>query len=242
MSESRMVTSRWRPVLAGGLALSLAGGVIATELATAAPQAAAIAKASSAKKKLTGTFTIKAGAAHGKKVSGSYLRMVTPNGGYLPNPNSSAVGGTYTLLKPGTNKGLETGRYQPEPSPAFDSSGNALAHRIFRPVKFEGKSFSGSTAKIDPQTKIHVPAPSITVSGHKLTGDLAAFAASWNKQQFNQGSPKPNGKFTGHTTKVTGTYNPKTHAYTLTWRSQIVGGPFNNFSGLWHLTGTFHAA
>jgi hypothetical protein len=38
---------------------------------------------------------------------------------------------------------------------------------------------------------------------------------------------------------VTGTYNADTKAYTLDWTSQIIGGPFNNFSGHWHLEGTF---
>ena len=37
---------------------------------------------------------------------------------------------------------------------------------------------------------------------------------------------------------MTGTYNADTKAYTLDWTSQIVGGPFNNFSGHWHLEGT----
>ena len=40
---------------------------------------------------------------------------------------------------------------------------------------------------------------------------------------------------------MTGTYNAKTHAYVLNWTSQVVGGPFNGFTGDWHLTGTFAA-
>jgi hypothetical protein len=251
MSEFQPIKARWRPFMAAGLVLTVGGTVAATHFATTAnatPRTAAGAKAASVtavsakKQKLIGTFSIKAGTADGKKVSGSYLRMVTPNGHYLANPSSSAVHGSYTLITPGTDKGLETGKYQPEPSPAFDSNGNALASRIFKPVKFEGVGFSGATAKVDPQTNTSVPAPSIAVSGHKLTGNLAAFAVSWSKQQFNQGSPKPGGTYPGATTHVTGTYNPKTHAFSLTWRSEIVGGPFNSFSGLWHLAGTFHAA
>ena len=32
------------------------------------------------------------------------------------------------------------------------------------------------------------------------------------------------------------------HTYALDWSSQIVGGPFNNFTGTWRLTGTFRKA
>jgi hypothetical protein len=28
----------------------------------------------------------------------------------------------------------------------------------------------------------------------------------------------------------------------ITWASAVVGGPFNGFTGYWHLTGTFTAA
>jgi len=31
-------------------------------------------------------------------------------------------------------------------------------------------------------------------------------------------------------------------AFTLTWQSQIVGGPFNDFTGHWNLSGTFKPA
>lgn len=78
--------------------------------------------------------------------------------------------------------------------------------------------------------------------GGKLSGDVAAFDATWNKQAFNQGSPKPDGSRPGNTSPATGTYDAATGAYSLTWTSQIVGGPFNNFTGYWHLEGTFAPA
>jgi hypothetical protein len=53
------------------------------------------------------------------------------------------------------------------------------------------------------------------------------FTAEWNKLSFKQGG------------QVTGTYNAQTHAYVLTWSSLISGGPFNGFTGVWHLKGTF---
>ena len=195
--------------------------------------------------KLVGTFEIKAGANAGSKETGSWFRMIEPDGTvskgpFLANANSTAKDKTYTLFKPGTAGGLSTAGYQPAPSPAFDASGNALAKKIVKPLSFFGKNFSVSTQSKDPQTGKKVPVPTITVGPNgKLTGNLKAFGAWWSKQTFNQGSPKPDGTKPGLTTAVSGTYNKKTHAYTLTWTSAIVGGPFNGFTGQWHFAGTF---
>jgi hypothetical protein len=233
-----MAGTRRQRIMAFALGVSLVGGVVA---ATAGTAGAASARPA-ASKKLLGLFTIEAGRPKGQTATGSYFRMVLPTGGFFGNSNSSVDGGTYTMLQPGTAGGLETGRYQPQPSPAFGSTGGSRATAIIAPTAFENVKFSASTARVDPQTGAKVPAPMIEVSGRKLTGNLSAFAASWNRQNFNQGSPKPNGNYPGRTTKVTGTYDPTTHEYTLSWRSQIVGGPFNGFAGLWHLTGTFQPA
>lgn len=193
---------------------------------------------------LVGTFTIAAGSCSGGVASGTYLRMVlsggTNSGGpYFSNSDSSCSDNTYTPLAPGSAGGLVTGEYQPQPSPAFDSAGNALSDGITTPVAFEGVKFGTSTNPVDPQTGLKVSAPSITTTGTVLSGNLQAFGVQWNNQQFNQGSPKPDGTSPANTTPVTGTYNSSTGAYTLEWSSQVVGGPFNGFSAYWHLTGTF---
>ena len=181
-----------------------------------------------------GTFELTAGKQNG---TGSYFRMRTPgHSGYVQNDGSS-----YIPLRPGTEGGLVTGAFEPQPSPAFNGRGDSLSGKIFAPQPFEAVNFGASTQSIDPQTHKSVPAPTITVSGGKLSGNLSAISVSWNKQQFNQGSPKPGGGYSGQTTAVTGTYNARTHHYTLTWTSQIVGGPFNGFTGEWHFTGTFVA-
>ncbi len=44
------------------------------------------------------------------------------------------------------------------------------------------------------------------------------------------------------TSPVTGAYDAETGAFVLEWSSQIVGGPFNDFTGVWPLEGTFEAA
>jgi hypothetical protein len=191
---------------------------------------------------LNGLFRITQGAYADGRASGSHVRLILPGGSvaagpFFPNPNSK--GGTYTLLAPGTDGGLRTGTFQEPPAPAFSVTGDALAARIMAPQRFAFILYSASSSRRDPQSGIEVPAPSITVSDGKLSGQLQAFSAEWNKSFFNQGSPKPDGSSPGLTSPVTGTYNADTKAYTLDWTSQIVGGPFNNFSGHWHLEGTF---
>jgi hypothetical protein len=195
-------------------------------------------------KPLTGTFAFTPGKYKHGKGSGTYFRMIYPKGSvrkgpFFANSNSKAKNKTFTLLKPGIDGGLRTGAFQEPPTPAFASNGFALANRIIQPTLFAGIKFSLSTAPTDAQSGKTVGAPVIKVNGRKLTGDLRGFTASWNSIWFNQGSPKPGGNRPGLTRSVRGTYNPKTRRYTITWVSQIVGGPFNDFSGYWHLQGKF---
>ncbi|WP_280271431.1 hypothetical protein [Nocardia wallacei] len=187
-------------------------------------------------------------------------------GPYMPNGDSPAQGGSTTLLAPGTAGGLRTGGYQSEPNPGFDH-GNSLAASITRPTKFFAVEFGTSTNAVDPQTQRQVPPPSVINDGGKLTADLSSWAASWNDQDFNQGAPKPPEKLVGQVAgaeqvqkvwdwvahqwlnqpksdapqgpSATGSYDSKTRKFTLQWTSLIVGGPFNGFTGVWHLEGVF---
>jgi hypothetical protein len=188
---------------------------------------------------LHGTLKLTAGKVSHGRYTGTYFRMLLPGATdkYFANPQSRAHDKTYTLMRPGSNGGLELGRYQPAPSPAFSGTGNALAHRITKPETFASIQYSISTAKTDAQTGSHDPVPALTLNGTKLTGNFGAWTAEWNKIYFNQGSPKPNGQYPGLTEPVTGTYNRKTGAFTIIWRSAIVGGPFSGFTGFWHLQG-----
>jgi hypothetical protein len=200
------------------------------------------APAANADTTLTGTFTIDAGSC-GSGVTGSYFRMIlhsgSPSGPFLSNSDSTCRNHTYTLLSAGRDGGLVTGRYQEQASPPFDGSGNAVTDRITKPARFYGVDFATATNRVDPQTGTAVTTPRVSVHGSTVSADLRAFAVSWNKQQFNQGSPKPNGSMPGNTRPVTGSYDAATGAYTLQWTSQIQGGPFDGFTGLWHLTGRF---
>jgi hypothetical protein len=195
-------------------------------------------------KALVGTFKLDAGSCQGSSVTGTYFRMIFPhgtvaNGKFFDNPDSLCSDKTYTLAIPGTQGGLVTGNYQPDPSPAFTAQGGAAANDIVQPQGFTAINFSIATNKKDPQTGTAVPPPSITVKNGKLTGQTEAWSAAWNKLYFNQGSPKPGGSHPGLTTPLTGTYDASSRAFVITWTSQVVGGPFNGFTGDWHLSGTF---
>jgi hypothetical protein len=203
--------------------------------------------ASAGAKSLVGTFKLQAGACVGTSVTGTYFQMISPggtvaNGPFFSNPGSTCATKTYTLLAPGTKGGFVTGKYQPNPTPAFDAQGGALANSIVQPQSFTSIAFSVATSSKDPQTSLSVPPPAIKVSKNKLSGQIEAWSASWNKLYFNQGSPKPGGTDPGLTAPLTGTYNAKSHAFVITWTSQIVGGPFNGFTGSWHLAGKFSPA
>jgi hypothetical protein len=223
--------------------LAVLGALVAALwlLLPAAPLEAA--PAAPAATSLVGTFRLAPGSCSGG-ASGSYFRMILPTGDqqgpWIDNADSTCASDhTYTLLAPGSDGGLVTGSLQPAPSPGFDGNGNSLAARIVRPVKFFGVEFAASTNAKDLQSGAATPAPTVQVDGGRLTADLSSFDATWNKQAFNQGSPKPDGSRPGNTTPAKGTYDATSGRFTLEWTSQIVGGPFNNFTGQWHLTGTF---
>jgi hypothetical protein len=221
---------------------------------------------------LVGLFRLTPGAVDGENVTGTWFRMLQPGGDaehgpYMVNGNSPADGGEATLLTPGTSGGLRSGGYQSEPEPGFDGKGNAVADAITQPATWFNVAFSISTNQTDPQTKTDVPPPTILLKDGKLTADLSSWAASWNRQEFNQGAPKPvlstdakapgqeqaerawdwvAGKYLEAAPKststgdgATGTYDPDTGAFVLEWTSYIEGGAFNGFTGLWHLEGTF---
>jgi hypothetical protein len=195
---------------------------------------------------LVGLFKIVATkCAEGAAPTGSYLQMVqsggTPaSGPFVSNADSICTNKAYTALVPGTDGGLTTGAYQPQPNPPFDAAHNGVANKILQPAKFFGTGFAISTNAKDAESGKATPAPSVTsdASG-KLTGNASAFSVAWNGQQFNQGAPKPDGSSPGSTKALHGTYDKTTGAFVLDWSSQIVGGPFNGFTGVWHLVGTF---
>ena len=179
--------------------------------------------------------------------SGSSFRMINPGGKagegpYISNGDSPCGDKTYSPMFAGSDGGLRTGAYQPEVAPPFDAGGNGVTESIAKGVPFFAVRFAVATNEKDPQTGGKAPMPTIEVKDGKLSGNISAFAASWNNQHFNQGAPKPDGSMPGLTLIPTGTYDQATKKFSLEWSSQIVGGPFNNFTGVWHFEGTFEKA
>ncbi len=220
---NRFVTRR---TTTGLLGLSLVAGAVAL-----APIGATNAAST---KTLNGTFKLTKGTYKDGKARGTYFRM-SNSGGLFRNPDSSASNKTYTLGTPGTDGGLATGRFQAHPDPPFDSKGNALAKKILRPQSFTSIRFSVATIKKQKGSSNTAAVTTARVSGKKLTVSLPGFTAEWNKQYFNQGAPKPDGSGSA----ATGTYNAKTKRFVFEWRSKVVGGPFNGFTGFWHFEGRF---
>lgn len=188
---------------------------------------------------LTGTFKIAAGTCASATAvpAGSYLEMLGNGNAVVKNSFGGCANPDYTPLKPGSKGGLVTGSYEPNPTPAF-AGGNAVASQIIVPVSFFGTNFSISTQAVDPQSHQKVPPPSITSTGGKLSGDVSAVDAAYNTAYFNQGSPKPGGSYLGSTKPMSGTISCN-GSFTVQWQSLIVGGAFNNYTGVWHLAGTF---
>jgi hypothetical protein len=195
---------------------------------------------------LVGTFRITAGSCNPATgaVSGSYFRLIFPHGNvrhgfFFENSTSPCYDKSYTTISPGTQGGLVTGVFQVGPRRAFDAKGDAQATAIIRPVPFASVALSLSTQSRDPQSRKVVSPPSIQNAGGILSGNLEALSVSWKRIYINQGSPKPGGAHPGLTLPVSGTFNKRTHRFTLLWTSQIVAGPFVGFIGEWYLTGTF---
>jgi hypothetical protein len=221
-------------VLVGAL-LGLAT-IVFPEHSTAAPAAPSATR-------LVGTLQLSPGSCTGGKAAGTYFGMILPRGGAsgpsLSNSDSKCSDQTITPLSPGSDGGLRIGAYQPAPTPRFGANGDAKARRITAPASFYGTAFATATSSVDPQTRTSVPPPTLTVTGNRLSADLRSFAVTWNNQDFNQGAPKPNGSTPGNTAVPTGSYDAATGAVTLSWASQIVGGPFDKFTGSWHFEGRF---
>ncbi len=191
---------------------------------------------------LNGLFALAPGVCANGSVTGSFFRMILPTGDaggpYLQNSDSRCSDQTVTPLSAGSDGGLLSGNYQPQPAAAFDGAGNAQSGRVTTPVRFYGVDFATATNPTDPQTGQGTGLPQILSDGGQLSGDLSSLGVTWNNQVFNQGAPKPGGGLPGKTSPVRGSIDGAGN-FVLEWTSQIVGGPFNNFTGLWHLAGQY---
>ena len=230
--------ARPRKRLAAGVAMLMVVGV-GCGTSSGAPNSAPEGK------QLVGLFKVDAGSCKGDKASGSYMRMIQPKGGleegpFVQNADSACADKTFTLMTPGADGGLLTGEYQGNPDPAFDKSGDSLADGIMKPLSFYAVKYSAAYSKTDPQSGAAVDPPTIAVTGEgELTGSLEGWTVSWNRQHFNQGAPKPDGELPGLTAAPAGILDEQSGRFVLEWSSQVTGGPFDGFTGFWHLEGVF---
>lgn len=202
---------------------------------------------------LTGIMTIDSGLkVGGSYVSGSYFAMGAnnPNGtaamlNALSNPGGIVLG-TYQnfVLSPDTphpynwdGKGAAAGT-------GF-SGAPTTASTLLQPFSFFGVTTYTGTNPISYQSGNSHPAPTADVDMNSCIGnsctlsvDLSSWEVMWNGSAFEQG-PRPVNS--GPFVLATGTYDLGTQAYSLTWSSQINGGPFNGVTGYWHLEGTVTA-
>lgn len=195
---------------------------------------------------ITGLMTIDPGLtrASGYYRSGSYFALGANN------PNSNSV-----LLAPGSAGGILLGSYQPfvlnpdVPHPAGPygpgtgySSLPTSTSTLLAPFGFFGNQTYTGTNPIGYQSGDPHPVPTASYDPGSCVGSvctlsitLDAWEVMWNGTAFEQG-PRP--VSSGPFVPAVGTLDLATNTYSVTWASQIKGGPFNGISGYWHLSGT----
>lgn len=232
-----------------GLRLVSVVAVLALVLAacSGSDDASGVAAAGDDPGALSGTVAITSGTCDGGAAEGSWFRMVQPegtlaDGPFIGNGESPCEDSTHTPLLAGRT-GLVIGEHQSFPDPVFDDDGNALADAIFAPTSFFAVDFGVATPPVEPQTETDVDPPSLTVDEDgAVTGDLRAVSVAYNGAYFAQGAPAPDGSMPGQTSPVEGTFDEASGTLVIEWAAQIVGGPFNNFTGIWHVEGTLQDA
>ncbi|MHB8455192.1 MAG: VPLPA-CTERM sorting domain-containing protein [Acidiferrobacterales bacterium] len=196
---------------------------------------------------LTGTMLINPGIydVNGNYVSGSYFSFGGPAAGVgltptvSPDPGGIVLGSYQNfVLNPNVphpynwdGKGASAGT-------GYSASPTVLAS-IVQPFIFAGDATYVGTNPISYQSGNSYAAPTADLSncvGNSctLSVDLSSWEVMWNGSAFQQG-PRPVN--TGPFVPAVGTYDTGTHAYSLTWTSQISGGPFNGVTGHWHIDG-----
>jgi hypothetical protein len=202
--------------------------------------------ASGPPKELIGTFELQGGhcaGAHGAP-TGSFLVIVDSAGSKtVGNPDGGCANKYYTLLSPGTEKGIETGGFQEDPTPTFDVNGASLADEVIKPVSFLGVKLGMATNPDDvqdaPSGPIAFTPPEATVRGTNLTIDLRSLNITYG------GAPNSScvndagyGCWNLGSKAATGSYNAKTHQFVVQW---FVGETFTQLgdSMIVRFEGTF---
>lgn len=146
-------------------------------------------------------------------------------------------GVSWGLLVSGTDGGLISGAYQPDPPPTVHVGDLTGARSLIDPDVFLFFGFPTfvSTNEIDPVDGItRYPVPVIFDHGDgTITADLSSWDCQWGVVHFNQGAPKSS----AGNPAPSGTYEAQTGAYSLSWKSFVTEGAFKGSTGEWTLVG-----
>jgi hypothetical protein len=174
---------------------------------------------------LSGTFELQAGhcsASHGAP-TGSFLVIVDSAGSKtVANPDGGCANKYYTVLLPGTEKGIESGQFQPNPTPTFDAHNNSLADDVIKPVSFRGYNLGIATNPQDVQDAPSGPAafspPRATVRGTKLVIDLRSLNITYGGPANSTcASSSGYGCWNLGSKEASGTYDSATHQFVVQW-------------------------
>jgi hypothetical protein len=203
---------------------------------------------------LKGTITLTTGA-DSSPYAGSWVRLYqTADGpsnpaGYFVNPSSPAADQSYTPLVNGT-QGVTLKTIIPLASPAFDGSGNSLTNTLLTPEPFAGVNFSAyvpkntaKKAKFGKKGLVLEIAKDKNATDPITSADFTGWTIAWGGDS-NYATPGSTpdvdgGNLTGSVTWT----NPKKHklggTIALTWSSPISEPPFQAYTAVWQLQGTY---
>jgi hypothetical protein len=228
--QVRPPRSWWR---IGFAVAALAALCSACSTATASPQ-------------LVGTFRLTAGHCSSPTAppTGSYFVVGNAaDGKPVPSSQGACSDHMFVPLAPGTDGGLVTGSFQPDPTPTFSANGSSLAGSIIVPVNFQGQKVGMATSGNDDQNAPNAapifPVPTATVDGSNLDVDLRSLHFSYGGlpgstcvTSYGQGCWDLGSR------SAAGTYDKSTKHFTLDW---FVGEAFSQAGDSIevHFEGTF---
>lgn len=175
--------------------------------------------------RLTGLFKLAPGRCTSAtaKPTGSYLIVISASQNKaVRNSRGGCVNKNFTVLRPGTDGGLITGRFQAAPTPLFDARRNSRAGAIIKPVRFGPFRLGFATDAHDEQDAVgSAPAyvaPIATVSGKALTVDLRSLVISYGGQPNSTcASGYGIGCWELGSRSASGSYDPITHRFVIDW-------------------------
>jgi hypothetical protein len=187
--------------------------------------------------------------------TGSWVRLYqtalgpSDPAGYFVNPSSPAADQSYTPLVNGT-QGVELNAAQPIASPAFDGSGNSLTNTILTPEAFAGVNFSAyvtkntaKKAKFGKKGLILQIVKDSNVTDPISSADFTGWTIAWggDPNYATPGStPDINGgNLTGSVTWLNAKKHKLGGTITLNWSSTISEPPFQAYTAVWQLEGTY---